>query len=269
MPCCHSKPAWRATFPDPETGAHALRFTFRDKKPDYFIPCGKCEGCRANQRRDWAVRIAHESQDWDRNCFVTITYNDEYCPESISRRDAQNFIKRLKRLSERPLRYYLVGEYGDKTRRPHYHAIIFNEDFLGGAYRINDQLYGNPHLDRCWGLGNVRVAEFSFSTALYTAGYVSKKTGDRDSFSLQSQRPPIGKNWMRKHHDNIRRNEKVVIDGKEMPIPQVYHNWVKGADTFSHLKANLEEKIKPYTDRQLAARKANYVAQNQLKRKEI
>lgn len=269
MSCLKTRPAWRSTLPN-EKGEHPLNFQFRtDRSPDYFIPCGRCDGCRATQRRDWAIRIAHESTEWDRNCFVTLTYDDEHCPRSIQRSDCQHFIKRLKRASSREIRYYLVGEYGDQTRRPHYHAIIFNEDFLGGAYTINDELYGNKILDRIWRNGNCSIAPFSFSTAMYTAGYVTKKTADTDTFSLQSQRPPLGKAWVRKHHDNIRRNEKIVIEGKEMPIPQVYHNWLKGTETFAHIKENLAKKVKTLNDKQARAKQLHFDAQKTLKERKI
>mgnify|MGYP000543980910 CR=1 FL=1 len=264
MSCHHSRPAWRSTLPN-KNGEHPINFTFRRTEPDYFIPCGRCDGCRASQRRDWAIRIAHESQSWDRNCFVTLTYDDQHCPESIQRSDCQNFIKRLKRASARPIRYYLVGEYGDKTRRPHYHAILFNEDFLGGAYDINGELYGNKILDGIWRAGNCTIAPFTFATAMYTAGYVAKKTNDSDTFSLQSQRPPLGKAWVREHHDNIRRNEKIIIEGKEMPIPAVYHNWLKGTETFNHIKENLQKKIQILNDKQLKAKRLNFKSKNTLR----
>jgi len=269
MTCFQSKPAWRSTYPN-DKGNHELRFGFRtDREPDYFIDCGKCEGCRARQKRDWAIRIAHEAQLWERNCFVTLTYDDDHLPEYISRQHVKTFLQRLKHHSSREVRYYVAAEYGERTRRPHYHAIIFNEDFLGGAYDINDQLYGNKILDRIWKKGSTAIAPFTFATAMYTAGYVSKKIRDKNTFSVQSQRPPLGKNWVRKNHDNIRRNENIVINGQSLPIPKVYMTWLKGTESFDHIKENLCEKIKPLNDQKLRSKKLAYNAQQNLRNEKL
>lgn len=267
MTCFHSRPAWKSTLPN-ENGQHPLNFTWRtDRKPDYFIDCGRCEGCRASQRRDWAVRIAHESQLYDRNSFVTLTYDDEHCPEFLDKHAVQVFLKRLRRATPRPFRYFICGEYGEKTKRPHYHAIIFNEDFRGGrfTYTINDELWGNKRLDRIWQNGTCAIADFTFSTAMYTAGYTAKKLGHKDIFTIQSRNPPIGKEWLRRNHDNIRRNGFVVMEGKEMPVPQVYWNWLKGEETFDKIKEELCEKINVLNDKKLRNKKYNFLAKQNLR----
>jgi len=224
----------------------------RKDTPDYRIGCGKCAGCSAQKSMEWAIRMAHESQEHERNCFVTLTYAN--APDKINREDPQKFIKRLRHHTSKPIRYFLTGEYGEKTHRPHYHAILFGEDFLGGAYDINDQLYGNQVLDRIWRHGNVALSEFTLATAMYVAGYVNKKIGDPDTFSIMSKYPPLGQTWVQKNADNLRRLEKVVLNGQEMPIPQVYLKWLKGVEDYDHIKENAAEKIITYTDRQLNAK---------------
>lgn len=269
MTCLQSRPAWRSTLPNLK-GNHEIRFTFRDdREPDYFIDCGKCEGCRARQRRDWAVRMAHESQLYERNCFVTLTYDDYHCPKSLDQRDIRTFMKRLRRRSGEHIRYFCTGEYGEKTNRPHYHAIIFNEDFLGGAYDIDDRLYGNKLLDAIWGKGSTAIAPFSMATAMYVAGYTTKKIADTNTFSIQSRNPPIGKDWVRRNHDNIRRNKNVVINGEELPIPKVYMSWLKGIDEFDNIKEELGDKIQIKNDQQLKARKLALKFQQNLRKEKI
>lgn len=102
------------------------------------------------------------------SCFVTLTYADENLPSgaSLSPRDAQLFLKRLrKRLgSARPVRFYLVGEYGDLTQRPHYHLALF------GVSELEHSL-----LLEAWGLGHVQVGTLTLESAQYIAGYVTKK----------------------------------------------------------------------------------------------
>jgi len=51
---------------------------------EVVVPCGQCIGCRLERSRQWAVRCVHESSLYDRNCFITLTYSDEYLPRDGS-----------------------------------------------------------------------------------------------------------------------------------------------------------------------------------------
>lgn len=261
MACFRLKPAWKAGLPN-ENGRYPLRFQTRRDAPDYMIGCGKCDGCAAQRSLEWAIRMAHEAQMHERNCFVTLTYADP-CPEKINREDPVRFIKRLRKRI--PIRYFLTGEYGEKTRRPHYHAILFGADFLGGAYDINDQLYGNKILDSIWTHGHTSIGEFSLGSAMYVAGYVNKKLGDPDTFSIMSRFPPLGRTWLRANHDNIRRNEKVVLNGQEFPVPSVYLKWLEGVEDFEHVKENREKNVVKLWERQIVAKEKNLKAKQKLK----
>lgn len=256
MPCLHSKPAWQAKLPN-ENGKNPLRFTQPEPTatPDVFIGCGKCEGCTAQKALEWSIRMYHESQCHRRNTFLTLTYAQ--APETINREDPQKFIKRLRHHWPTPIRYFLTGEYGEQTKRPHYHAILFGEDFLGGAYDIDGQLYGNKILDRIWKNGTVTASEFTLATAMYVSGYVNKKIGDPDTFSIMSRNPPIGKPWVRQHADNLRRLEKCIINGQEMPIPSTYLKWLEGVEDYDHIKLNRKANAKTLTDAQLRAKGLN------------
>lgn len=66
--------------------------------------------------------------------FLTLTYSDEHVPIagdslSLCKSDYQRFLKRLRKrlssLDDITLRYVVVGEYGGKTDRPHYHFAIY------------------------------------------------------------------------------------------------------------------------------------------------
>ena len=233
----------------------------RKDTPDYWIGCGKCNGCTAQKSLAWATRIYHESKMHERNCFVTLTY--ENAPEKINRKDPQIFIKRLRRRSETPIRYFLTGEYGEKTRRPHYHAIIFGEDFLGGAYDIDHKLYSNPVIDQAWGHGLVSIGNLTLASAMYTAGYTTKKVNDPDTFSIMSRSPPLGRTWVQQHHDNLRRLEHVVIEGQEIPIPDVYLKWLEGVEEYEHIKANKQAKTERKPDSALDSRQKIFNTKNQ------
>lgn len=100
----------------------------------------------------WSQRCYLESLDYKDNYFVTLTYNDDNLPNpsndnfddewshfrhnsTLSKRDIQLFLKKLRRhydynFNHKGIRFLLVGEYGPKTNRPHYHAIFFNLPFF-------------------------------------------------------------------------------------------------------------------------------------------
>lgn len=267
MSCYHSKPAWRKSY--------GISLKYQEGSPDYFIPCGKCLGCKAQRSREWGIRIVHESKSWDRNSFITLTYDDDHLPEDgkIRKDDVQSFIKKLRKFQpeHRPIRYFACGEYGDKTKRPHYHAIIFNEDFRSSryTYTINDSMYGNKELENLWGQGQVSISDLNENRAFYTAGYVTKKINDQDTFALMSYRPPLGKEWLRKNYDNVRRNKNIVIQGKEYPIPTKYFEWLRGVEEIDKIKAELQEEIKPLNDQKLRAKRANYIAKQNLRNQTI
>lgn len=189
------------------------------------VPCGKCIGCRADNAMVWGIRMYHESTLHKRNSFLTLTYADS--PECLNIRDLQLFLKRLRKLSSMPLRYFACGEYGEISRRPHYHVCMFGEDFRGGSFAINDQLYSQPQLVEAWRHGFVSVGDFTVESAMYTAGYVNKKLGEPDgSFRTMSRRPGLGRDWLVRYSDDLRRSGVVSIHGREYPVPKRYLDWL-------------------------------------------
>ena len=230
MPCIKPKPAWATTDVDKE-GKEYKTITFKrrgsDLDADYMIPCGKCVACHAERRRDWGIRMFHESQYHEQNSFVTLTYDDDNCPEELCKLDLDRFLARLRK--HHKVRYFLCGEYGEKTHRPHYHAIIFGQDFRGGryTYRINDELWGNKQLQQTWSHGEVVIGDFTPATAMYTAGYVGKKLGkEQEGFTIMSRKPPIGWQWAVDNQDQLNRLGHVVIEGRVWPIPKAYFKWI-------------------------------------------
>lgn len=83
MSCLAPKIAWRRSFPN-KNGKYPLVFnpSFRgDAAESLEVPCGKCMGCKADQAHQWAIRIYQEASLYDRNSFVTLTYDDENLPK--------------------------------------------------------------------------------------------------------------------------------------------------------------------------------------------
>lgn len=90
------------------------------QKQCMFVPCGCCLGCRVAHAREWSLRLLHELGYWDSAVFLTLTYSDENCPLSLSKRELQLFWKRLRKaIAPRKIKYFSCGEYGDLYGRPH------------------------------------------------------------------------------------------------------------------------------------------------------
>lgn len=165
------------------------------------IPCGQCLDCRIAHSKEWAVRCMLESKYHNNNWFVTLTY-DEYslprkefiCPENglymqvpyLVKADVQKFLKRLrKRLygsKKGELRYFLCGEYGDTTYRPHFHLILYGlplKDIVlykqSGFGAKTIFYYNSKLLTDTWGKGFVVVAAVNQQSCAYTARYALKK----------------------------------------------------------------------------------------------
>lgn len=195
------------------------------------IPCGQCIGCRLAYSSEWASRCLLEMMKYDDNCFITLTYDEvhiknswfcklsnhkEYIVETLDKKDFQLFWKRLRKKTGKKIRYYLAGEYGDSTARPHGHAIIFGYDPRNDPYFDDWEVVGSSDLgytyyssdkfNDIWSNGHVVVADASWETAAYTARYVMKKIKGigrsfydemclQPEFVAMSRKPGIGLDW--------------------------------------------------------------------------
>lgn len=82
--------------------------------------------------QSWAFRLKKEEERSISSFFITLTYDNKHIPitenkfMTLEKTDLQKFFKRLRKRSKDKIKYFACGEYGGKTHRPHYHAIIFN-----------------------------------------------------------------------------------------------------------------------------------------------
>lgn len=208
--------------------------------------------------KEWSLRCRHESMFWDNNAFVTLTYDDEHLPENGSLRfkDLQDFLKRLRKRCKgvqvadsqfhRPIRYFACGEYGDKTKRPHYHLLLFNirldDKKKIGTAANGDPKYTSQTLSDLWTLGNHEIGEVTPASASYVAGYAAKKvarrptdefyegidrstgevlwTREREGIRM-SLKPGLGQYWYDRYKSQLKHGF-IVIDGKKLRVPRFY-----------------------------------------------
>lgn len=231
MTCYHPIPARRTKdgpwILNPELGT-----------ADAQIPCSKCIGCRTDMQTDWVRRCVHEAAQWQENRFITFTYDDEHLPNELRPRDLETFWKRLRKacssndniLSRRsaPIRYLACGEYGDRTKRPHYHACVFNVGFHDER-RYSAKLSESDTLTAIWGHGACKLAPFTPATAGYVAAYITKHGHrtyyDADGVVLQPpfkrQSTGLGKTWLDKHQDDLQHGY-LIADARKTRVPRYY-----------------------------------------------
>lgn len=182
------------------------------------------------------------------SCFVTLTYSDEHLPESGSlvKSHFQSFMKRLRKFHGSQIRFFHCGEYGDTTRRPHYHAILFGIDFADkekhSTNEQGDQIWHSETLNKIWGKGHCWIGSVTAKSAAYVARYIMKKvTGDKASAHYQnlnlatgeiydllpeyitmSNRPGIGHSWFEQYAKDVFPSDTVIVGGKETLPPKYY-----------------------------------------------
>lgn len=127
--------------------------------------------------------------------MLTLTYAPEHIPvtpdghETLRRRQVIKWIRAMHRKS--PLRWYVVGEYGEQSGRPHYHLAVFG---LGFAAK--------DHLRAQWPYGHTSWSAMDLKRAAYCAQYTTKKLtahtderlseGMEPEFRASTRVPPLG-----------------------------------------------------------------------------
>lgn len=245
MPCYRPLKGWYSR-DRTEKGKRKVVFTLKEGYVDrpVVVPCGVCIGCRLDRARQWAMRILHESQMYEDNCFVTLTYDEKNVGDGqLKVRDFQLFMKKLrKRIKPEKIRFFHCGEYGEKFSRPHYHVIFFGIDFrnIGDITQEKKGLTECKFLEEIWEKGFVMVGDCTFESAAYVAGYVTKKVagkekeghykGMKEEYVTMSRRPGIGYKWYEKYGKEIYPYDEVVIKGKTMKPPKYYDGLLEVSD---------------------------------------
>lgn len=246
-----------------DTGKHIIKFLspgadfninlLRSKYGEslLLLPCGKCLGCKFDKSRDWAIRAVLEMQYHDKNCFVTLTYDDENLPIdfNIHKSHVQSFIKAL-RNDGYVFSYLAAGELGEESRRPHYHLCLFGycpQDLELFSKSGKDNLYTSVYLSKVWNRGNVLIGNLSFESAGYVARYTTKKVGDDNAFLLCSNRPGIGYRYLVDNYDSILETGQVYGEfghSSSMPIPRYFDRFIRDDPRYEKLKNGILRNIR-------------------------
>lgn len=260
------------------------------------LPCGKCLGCRTDRAREWAERCRHEASCHLHSIFATLTYDDEHLPGELVPSHVEDFIRALRQRARRQfykkrkralhviltnptsaIRFFISGEYGDLTNRPHYHALLFNCEFADKTEAGAD-LWRSETLTKLWGKGEVKYGQLTARSAAYSAGYASKKLCDDDGVVIQppfvrcSRKPGIGLPWLRTYAEDLRHGYCVTADGVKMPIPRYYRKKLDGSAVGDEIGVACATPGTPRlrrTPAQLAAAEAIAASRRALTRKKL
>jgi hypothetical protein len=151
---------------------------------------------------------------------------------TLRKRDFQLFMKRLRKEVAKDdkdirVKYYAVGEYGEKNSRPHYHAILFNVPTIVSFSRAWT-LQGSQ-------LGTIDVGQVSGDSIAYVCKYMDKRKtipahnrDDRETeFSLMSRH--LGDNYMtcrtiQYHKENLDKFYLTSSGGHKIAMPRYYRD---------------------------------------------
>lgn len=180
-------------------------------KDGLAFPCGNCEPCLWSRRQLWAFRLQMEAMCHEHSAFVTLTYSDENVPRTVDGvptlapehyRSWLKVIRERERQEGRFFRFYAVGEYGDRSHRPHYHFMLFGfQPCIHGRTR-RDPINNQCRRDCCcrcslvhdtWARGIVEVGEVNRDSCGYIAGYVMKKMTRFDDPRLNGRNPEFAR----------------------------------------------------------------------------
>lgn len=216
------------------------------------IPCQHCWACHLRKSSEWATRIMVECLNSEHNYFITFTYSDEHIPifseteyngktftndgtwlGTLYPEDIDKFMNSFRKYFERKghtkIKYVYAGEYGETTKRPHYHMILMNCPLdISKFYDFHIDQRGkmhwkSPEIEKYWDKGMIDIGEVEFASAAYVARYCMKKiinssdkteywaNGMQPEYFRMSKRPGIGTNYYNENWETIYKHDKLYV----------------------------------------------------------
>jgi hypothetical protein len=209
---------------------------------NYQVPCGKCPKCIRRRINGWVFRLKEEEKNCFSSYFLTLTYAPKTVPitkngqQTLDKRDHQLFLKRLRKFQKNKIKYYMCGEYGGKTMRPHYHYIIFNAD--------------QKNIEKAWNKGITHYGEANIATATYTLNYLDKELkipvykGDKRQKEFSCMSKGLGLSYLTEnivnwHKRDLKHRMYLNMEGnKKIAMPKYYkeklYDWKEKAILKEH-----------------------------------
>lgn len=156
-------------------------------KKYYSVPCGWCLNCRVDKRNYLQDCCEYEFNNYGCGAFVTFTYDDNHLypllkknqnneiNATLCRSDYVHFLYRLRsklnyynsnnKLINKNFKYLVVGEYGGKFQRPHFHILFFGLDYMACEKLFLD----------CWQNGLIDSLPIKNGCFKYVLKYLDKQ----------------------------------------------------------------------------------------------
>ena len=261
MTCFDPMKMFVAAVPHPATGKRGLTCNPIKALNSHVakrIPCGRCNGCRVDKRKQLAIRVMHECKMHSFNYFITLTQSMEARPRSnsLAKRDLQLFHKRMRSHygicpPHRILKFFACGEYGEHQDNPHYHSIVMSDvelftDKVFWKKTEDGPVWKSAELEKLWPNGICEITSTSFGTAAYVAGYALKKMLSDDDpslvrispvdgqwhtvepeFATMSRRPGLGSTWFDKYQADAFPSDFLVVGRNKVKPPKYYLDKLK------------------------------------------
>ena len=153
------------------------------------------------------------------------------------------------------MRYFAVGEYGDKSKRAHYHLLIFNVDSVMAENVIKDT----------WTKGHTQVDVLHENRIKYAVKYTIKKEtslkdfpdGREPEFSMMSRKPGLGWYAIPKLAKALKKrgymavDQHTIIEKKTMELEGIndenqWHGNYRQNGKWFKLDKNMKNKLNKY-----------------------
>lgn len=221
-------------------------------KEEVTVKCGKCPTCRRQKSQEWAIKLINEAKYHKKACFITLTFDSKILLDKNSKAYQyganpnfifkiensmvyfQKFIKRLrKKYKDKKISYFHIAEYGEKTHRPHHHAIIYGINFEEDRKEMEISKTGHVQyhsqtLADLWACGRISIQDCNSNNIIYITQYSLKKFKNNElnkKYNTKmtfSNRVKMNVKFIRRHPELIEKGYLTDTDNHRYKIPKSY-----------------------------------------------
>lgn len=240
------------------------------------VKCGKCYTCKLERSSAWAIKLINEAKYHKKACFITLTFDNKILLDKNSKaikkyganasfvfntkysmKYFQKFIKRLRQIyKDKYISYYHVAEFGEKTKRPHHHAIVYGINFDEDRKEMEKSKTGHIQfysqtLQDCWACGRTSIQDINENNIIYISQYTLKKLKDVKDDKYKplmtfSNRCKISSKYIKRYPKEITKGYLEDKEGHKFSIPKSYIKALKNDDKYFAYIQEYENRIDEY-----------------------